>query len=85
MQWRRFEQGEVPQNQTFLLCIDKDIFFAKVSGDRIMMKFSYSDAEEVNEIGLAKRGGYIEVFLSNLKKRKVTPMWAHLHKPEMIK
>ena len=85
MQWRRFEQGNVPENETFLLCVDKDIFFAKVVGNRIMTRFSYADAEEINEIGLEKRGGYVEVFLSNLKKRNVFPMWAHLHKPEMIK
>ena len=85
MQWRRFEQGKVPENETFLLCVDKDIFFARVAGERIITKSSYSDAESIKDVGLAARGGYIEVFLSILKKRKVCPMWAHLHKPEMIK
>lgn len=84
MQWRQFEQGNMPQNETFLLCLGDDVFFAKTAGKKIITKSCYSDIEMIKDIGLAARGGDVEVFLHNLAKRKVTPLWAHFHKPEVI-
>lgn len=84
MQWRTFDQASVPQEKVFLLCLDNDIFFAKVSGNKIITKNSYNDARDVSVHGIRSRGGDIGWFLQNLSTRKVVPMWCHFHKPGVL-
>ena len=84
MQWRMFDQANLPQEEVFLLCIDKDIFFAKVSGNRIVTKNSYNDCRDVSVHGIRSRGGDIDWFLHNLANRKVVPVWTHFHMPEVL-
>lgn len=86
MQWRKFEQGNVPQNEPFLLWIEGDLFFAMCCGDRIITKSCYSDICAVKPDGVKKRGTYTKYFLENLYfYRNVIPSWCHLHKPENAK
>ena len=83
MQWRKFEQATVPQNEPFLLWIDGDLFFAKVVDDRIITKSCYNDINDIKESGVRCRGKDLKWFLSNLSYyRNVTPLWAHFHHPE---
>ena len=84
MQWRNFEQGDLPQNEVFLLCLGENVFFAKTKGSKIITKSCYADAVAIKENGIVARGGDIGVFLNNLAKQDIKPLLCHFHKPEAI-
>ena len=83
MQWRKFDQATVPQNEPFLLWIDGDLFFAKVVDDKLITKSCYNDICDISDHGVRCRGKDLNWFLHNLSFYKnVTPLWAHFHQPE---
>lgn len=85
MQWRRFDQAEVPTDTVFLLNVGEDIFFARATGKRIVVKSAYADAVNFNPEEHPYAGSEIEVFLHRNKARGTFPMWAHFHKPQLLK
>ena len=77
MKWQFFNSNDVPQNKVFLLSIEDDVFFAKVTGKRIVTRYTYADAVEC----VSARGGYLECFINNLCRRGVTAKWAAFELP----
>ena len=81
MEWRKFNQADVPQEKVFILEVGKDIFFAKVSGNRIITRNCYADADALSPQGIRSRGGDINWFVENLKTHQnIDAYWAHFHK-----
>lgn len=76
MQWQLFKSDTVPQNEVFLLVVGKDVFFARVNGKRIATRYSYTDV--LNTMPRA----YVEVFINNLAKQHIVPLWAPFNLPE---
>ena len=83
MEWKVFHPAVIPQNEIFLLCLDQDIFWAKACRSKIVTRSAFSDIEAIKDFGNNPRCGDISVFLHNLKKRRVTPLWCHFQKPEV--
>ena len=76
MQWQLFKSDAVPQNEVFLLVVGKDVFFARVDGKRIATRYSYTDV--LNTMPRA----YVEVFINNLAKQHIVPLWAPFNMPQ---
>lgn len=81
MQWRNFDQANVPQNQVILLSNGKEIFFAKIYKEKILTRYAYHECEKTAPETINRKGGYLEVFLNNLAQQGVTPKWAHFFAP----
>ena len=82
MQWRSFDQAEVPQLKTFILAVGKEVFFAKVYKKKIITKYSYADADKFNDFTINRNGADMEVFQYGWKMQGITPLWSHFHMPE---
>ena len=80
MQWRKFEQGTAPEGDVFLLYVEGNVFFTRIINKKFVMKMSYADAVA------AERGSSdVDVTLYRWADRGVTPMWAHFHKPAVMR
>lgn len=84
MDWKIFHPAVIPKNETFLLCVGHDVFWAKVCGSKIVTRSAFADIEAIKDSGSIARGGDISIFLYNLKKRRITPRWCRFNKPEEL-
>lgn len=85
MQWRRFDQADIPMDTVFLLNVDQDVFFAKANKKRIVTKSAYADAVNFSFEEHPYSGSEIDVFLHRNKCKGTYPMWCHFHKPQLLK
>ena len=76
MKWQLFKSDAVPQDEVFLLAVGKDVFFARVVGKKLATRYSYSDL-----LGTMPRA-YIEVFINNLAKQNIVPLWTEFKTPK---
>ena len=75
MQWQQFKLDTVPQDEVFLLAVGKDVFFARVNGKKLATRYSYADVLDTMP------RAYIEVFINNLAKQNIVPLWTEFKTP----
>lgn len=85
MKWYRFDQTEMPKDETFLLALGEEIFFAKIFDKKIVTKYAFHDVDKINFDKIGRSGADIEVFEHNCARRAIAPLWAYFHKPESFK
>jgi hypothetical protein len=79
MEWRSLEQGKLPEDTVFLVAVDDTVYFTKVKNGKIAMKTGYADAIE------CEPRNELEYTLYRWNQRNAKPMWAHFHKPVILK